>query len=127
MAVGGGTAKMPIVLAWWRILVQGGARQAISMARRICKMQRKTFWAGAALVMAVACFLAGSIQGEPAPFENHAARCTVNVPTAWGEYVGSGTSGMVFKDNSGTLRIVAHFPCNGLGGAPQVALEIRRN
>jgi hypothetical protein len=94
-------------------------------ARRRYEMRKKTVWAGAALVIATAGFLAGSIQGRPAPFENQSARCIANVPTAWGEYVGSGTSGMVFKDNSGTLRIVAHFPC-GLSGTPQVAMEIRR-
>lgn len=89
-------------------------------------MKKRIFWAGAALLFAAAGFLAGSIQGEPVPFENHSARCTANDPTAWGEYAGSGASGMVFKDNNGTLRVVAHFPC-GLGGAPQVALEISRN
>jgi hypothetical protein len=104
-------------------LVRGGR---FFMARGNYEMQKRTLWASAALVFAAAGFLAGSMQGEPVPFENHSARCTANVPTAWGEYVGSGTSGMVFRDNNGTLRIIAHFPC-GLGGAPQVAMEIRRN
>jgi hypothetical protein len=46
------------------------------------------------------------------------------VPISWGEYVGAAKDyGVVFKDNSGTLRFVNSVPCEAI---PPVSLEIRR-
>jgi hypothetical protein len=54
------------------------------------------------------------------------APCLVNVPSAWGDYVGHADGyGFVFRDNEGTLRIARHLPC-GLEGPPAAAVMIRR-
>ncbi len=53
------------------------------------------------------------------------AACTCYVPVEWGEYKGSSEHyGIVFQDNSGTLRFITNVPCPG---TPPVALEIRRD
>lgn len=53
------------------------------------------------------------------------ATCSIEVPTGWGEYVGSsGQYGLAFKDDAGTLRFVANVPCSGV---PQVALQVNRS
>jgi len=70
------------------------------------------------------CFVVGRSQGAAAPQEQN-GRCMIAVPQEWGEYVDSGSYGVVFRDSNGTLRFVNRFPC-GLEGAPNVALEIRR-
>ena len=50
--------------------------------------------------------------------------CRTYVPISWGEYVGAAKDyGIVFKDNSGTLRFVNSVPCEAI---PLVSLEIRR-
>ena len=54
-----------------------------------------------------------------------AARCAITVPSSWGEYIGAGSYGLEFKDDTGTIRFVKQFPC-GLEGAPNVSLEIHR-
>jgi hypothetical protein len=52
------------------------------------------------------------------------ATCSIDVPTSWGEYVGSSAQyGLAFKDDAGTLRFVANVPCTGV---PQVALQVNR-
>jgi hypothetical protein len=50
--------------------------------------------------------------------------CSSFVPPEWGEYKGSSEHyGVVFQDNSGTLRFITNVPCEA---TPQIALEIRR-
>jgi hypothetical protein len=50
--------------------------------------------------------------------------CKSYAPISWGEYLGSSKDyGIVFRDNSGTLRFVTNVACET---TPQVALEIRR-
>lgn len=50
--------------------------------------------------------------------------CRSYVPQEWGEYKGSSEHfGVVFQDNSGTLRFLTNVPCEA---TPQIALEIRR-
>jgi len=52
------------------------------------------------------------------------AGCKSYVPVNWGEYLGSSKDyGIVFRDNSGTLRFITNVACET---TPQVALEIRR-
>lgn len=88
-------------------------------------MKKKLFWSIAVLVIALYSFLAGRTQGNPAPPQELAARCVFSVPKEWGEYVGSGSYGLAFRDSNGSLRFINTFPC-GLEGAPQVSLAIRR-
>ena len=56
--------------------------------------------------------------------------CTVVVPAEWGEFKAiSATTGVVFEDKNGTLRILAQLPCSSdrtIIGTPPVILEIRR-
>ena len=61
----------------------------------------------------------------PRPPQDQTARCAVVVPKDWGEYIGAGSYGLEFKDESGTIRFVKQFPC-GLPGAPIVSLEVQR-
>ena len=50
--------------------------------------------------------------------------CERYAPSSWGEYAGSSKDyGVVFKDNTGTLRFITNVACET---RPQVALEIRR-
>src|SRR4029077_490157 len=57
--------------------------------------------------------------------QEQTARCAISVPKDWGEYIGAGSYGLEFKDDSGTIRFVKQFAC-GLGGVPNVSLEIHR-
>ncbi len=59
------------------------------------------------------------------PSHDPSAQCAVTVPTEWGEYEGASSYGVAFKDTSGTLRFVTHFPC-GFDSPPTVALAIKR-
>ncbi len=61
----------------------------------------------------------------PLPGHELSAQCAVTVPPEWGEYQGASTYGLAFKDSSGTLRFVTHFPC-GFDTPPTVALAIKR-
>jgi hypothetical protein len=74
-------------------------------------------------------FILASLSPQPtavAQSQTNIGRCTVTVPPDWGALKGvSDTFGMVFEDSEGTLRAVKQMPC-GLGGAPNVALEIHR-
>jgi hypothetical protein len=50
--------------------------------------------------------------------------CAIDVPSNWGEYVGSSEHyGLVFKDDAGTLRFATNVPCSGV---PQVGLQVNR-
>jgi hypothetical protein len=53
------------------------------------------------------------------------ARCQVNVPSEWGDFVGGSNYGLAFRDNQGTIRFVTQMPC-GLEGPVNVALQIKR-
>jgi hypothetical protein len=53
------------------------------------------------------------------------ARCQVNVPPEWGDFVGGSNYGLAFRDNQGTIRFVTQMPC-GLEGPVNVALQIKR-
>jgi hypothetical protein len=57
--------------------------------------------------------------------QEQTARCAITVPKDWGEYIGAGSYGLEFKDDSGTIRFVKQFAC-GLGGVPNVSLEVHR-
>lgn len=90
------------------------------------RRERKiAFAAMTILVVGVASFTAGRSQGSPRPESEPSARCTIVVPRHWGDYVGAGSYGLEFKDESGTLRFVKEFPCGG-EGAPNVSLEVHR-
>ena len=54
------------------------------------------------------------------------ARCQVTVPREWGEFKGS-QQGYAFEDQSETIRVLTQLPCGGLGGTPQIGVEIRRD
>lgn len=79
--------------------------------------------AAAMVVIAVSISYAKSSHVEPQLEQT--ARCTVVVPKQWGEYIGAGSYGLEFKDESGTVRFVKQFPC-GVEGAPNVSLEVHR-
>ena len=68
-------------------------------------------------------FFAGRLQGGTNSASG--AKCRAYVPADWGEYVGSGQYGIVFKDNEGTLRFFRGVPC-GHEGTPVIDLEILR-
>jgi hypothetical protein len=57
--------------------------------------------------------------------ERHGGKNKSGDQTEWGEYVGASSYGVAFKDSAGTLRFVAHFPCD-LNNRPIVALAIER-
>jgi hypothetical protein len=77
------------------------------------------------LVISVAFFSIGhSYSAAQQPIAN-SARCLVNVPSDWGDYIGASQYGMVFKDDQGTLRFITRVPC-GHEGPPNIAVEIRR-
>lgn len=88
-------------------------------------MNKRIRFTALLVVIAIAGFQAGRVQGEPAPAQDQLSRCAIVVPQDWGEYIDSGSYGVTFRDSNGTLRFVNRFPC-GLEGAPQVSLEIRR-
>jgi hypothetical protein len=69
-------------------------------------------------------FFAGRLQGGTNSASG-TAKCRAYVPADWGEYVGSGQYGIVFKDNEGTLRFFRGVPC-GHEGTPVIDLEILR-
>ena len=68
---------------------------------------------------------AALLLGSPRPPQDQSARCAVVVPKDWGKYIGAGSYGLEFEDESGTIRFVKHFPC-GLPGAPVISLEVQR-
>ena len=67
----------------------------------------------------------GAQSKEPVPQEL-SAQCVATVPKEWGEFVGSSSYGVAFKDSAGTLRFVTHFSC-GFKTPPHVALAVQRN
>lgn len=72
--------------------------------------------------------LLGALCVQPAatPENPSFGRCTVNIPSDWGNFRGvSQGYGFVFEDQAGTLRVVNQMPC-GLEGTPNVTLEIHR-
>jgi len=89
-------------------------------------MNERIFWVVLLVLVALVGFHARPAQSKPSPPQNLSANCVAAVPREWGEYVGSSSYGVVFKDSSGTLRFVAHFP-RGFKTPPQVALEVQRN
>jgi hypothetical protein len=60
------------------------------------------------------------------PPQELSAQCVATVPKEWGEFVGSSSYGVAFKDSAGTLRFVTHFSC-GFKTPPHVALAVQRN
>jgi hypothetical protein len=89
------------------------------------KMRKRMFWLTVIVFIVVVSFYAGRTPSEPPLPQDMSARCMATVPSEWGEYVGSSSFGVTFKDSSGTLRFVTHFPC-GTDAAPHLALMIRR-
>jgi hypothetical protein len=77
------------------------------------------------LTAATATICVGRLLASPRLPQDQTARCAVVVPKAWGDYIGAGSYGLEFKDESGTIRFVKQFPC-GLEGAPTVSLEVHR-
>jgi hypothetical protein len=77
------------------------------------------------LAAATATICVGRLLASPRPPQDQTARCAVVVPKGWGDYIGAGSYGLEFKDESGTIRFVKQFPC-GLDGAPTVSLEVHR-
>ena len=55
--------------------------------------------------------------------------CVITVPAEWGDFKGISKYGLVFQDQSGTLRIIDQMPCDidgGYKGVPNVSVEVRR-
>jgi hypothetical protein len=86
------------------------------------------------VLLAAACLAAGwqlhRILAAPATVV-HAqgllqSSCTVQVPETWGPFKTSSTSGFVFEDKDGTLRVLQNLPC-GTPGVPHVDLMIQRS
>jgi hypothetical protein len=77
------------------------------------------------LPVATATICAARLLGSARAAQDQSARCAVVVPQDWGDYIGAGSYGLEFKDQSGTIRFVKQFPC-GLPGAPLVSLEVHR-
>jgi hypothetical protein len=96
-----------------------------SFCRGRKKMGKRMFWLTVIAFIVVVSFYAGRTQSEPPLPQDMSARCMATVPSEWGEYVGSSSFGVAFKDSSDTLRFVTHFPC-GTDAAPHLALMIRR-
>jgi hypothetical protein len=89
-------------------------------------MCKKTILTLAAILpLAAGTICAARLLGSPRPPQDQSARCAVVVPKDWGEYIGAGSYGLEFKDESGTIRFVKQFPC-GLPGAPVISLEVQR-
>ncbi len=74
------------------------------------------------IALILSAFFVGRLNGNSL---SGTAKCRAYVPLDWGEYVGSGQYGIVFRDNEGTLRFFRGVPC-GHEGTPVVDLEIRR-
>ncbi|HXT75472.1 MAG TPA: hypothetical protein VN780_04225 [Candidatus Eisenbacteria bacterium] len=77
------------------------------------------------LAAATATICVGRLLASPRTPQDQSARCAVVVPKGWGDYIGAGSYGLEFKDESGTIRFVKQFPC-GLDGAPTISLEVHR-
>lgn len=88
-------------------------------------MKEKIFWLALVLFAAIVSFHARATQSKPR-LPDSPANCIATVPKEWGEYVGSSSYGIAFKDSSGNLRFVTHFSC-GFKTPPHVALEVDRN
>jgi hypothetical protein len=89
-------------------------------------MSKKTILSLAVILPMVAgTICVAGLLGSSRPAQDQSARCAVVVPKDWGEYIGAGSYGLEFKDESGTIRFVKQFPC-GLPGAPVVSLEVHR-
>ena len=56
--------------------------------------------------------------------------CQVTIPAEWGAFKGASEKiGMVFEDQSGTLRVISDMPCGTSGAVivrPVVQVEIHR-
>ena len=89
-------------------------------------MKERIFCLVLVVLVTIVSFHARPTQSKPSTPQNLSANCVAAVPKEWGEYVGSSSYGVGFKDSSGTLRFVAHFPC-GFKTQPHVALEVQRN
>jgi hypothetical protein len=63
--------------------------------------------------------------GRLSSASNLASRCTVTIPSEWGDYAGANHY-RVFKDSAGTLRVVRNMPSGGHDATPHIDLEIRR-
>jgi hypothetical protein len=87
-------------------------------------MKTRIFWL-ALMVFVVLLNFHGRAQSEPSLPQDLSAQCVATVPKEWGEYMGSSSFGVAFKDSSGTLRFVKHFSC-GFDVPPHIALAIRR-
>lgn len=89
-------------------------------------MKKRIFWLALLIfVMIISFHTKGAQSKEPLPQEL-SAQCVATVPKEWGEYVGSSSYGVAFKDSAGTLRFVTHFSC-GFKTPPHVALAVQRN
>lgn len=89
-------------------------------------MKERIFWLALVLFAAIVSFHARAAQSKPRLPENLPANCILTISKEWGEYVGSSSYGITFKDSSGTLRFVTHFSCD-FKTPPHVALEVDRN
>lgn len=85
-------------------------------------MKRASYWLRLALAAWI-CFALGQLSGQANT--PSAARCQISVPPDWGEFIGASNYGVAFRDDQGTIRFFSQMPC-GLGGKPNLSLEIRR-
>lgn len=85
-------------------------------------MKRALNWT---VLVIVACilFALGQVSGQSNT--QSSAGCQINVHPTWGEFIGGSNYGLAFRNDQGTLRFFAQMPC-GLGGKPNLSLEIRR-
>jgi len=89
-------------------------------------MKERIFWLALLIFIMVVSFHTGRAQSkEPLP-QDLSAQCVATVPKEWGDYVGSSTYGVAFKDSAGTIRFVTNFSC-GFKTPPHVATAVQRN
>lgn len=89
-------------------------------------MKKRIWGLALILIVMVISFHTKGAQSKEPLLQELSAQCVAAVPKEWGEYVGSSSYGVAFKDTAGTLRFVTHFSC-GFKTPPHVALALERN
>lgn len=89
-------------------------------------MKERIFWLALVLFAAIVSFRARAAQEQTTPASGLVRELHSHCSKRVGEYVGSSSYGVAFKDSSGTLRFVTHFSC-GFKTPPHVALKVDRN
>ena len=120
-AVGSSQAVVRSELRW---VQKSGLVTASAFVKMEDRMIKGIFFL-ALVVFVVEICSRGRAQAESSLPQIVPAGCVAVVPVDWGEYVGSSSFGVAFKDTSGTLRFITHFSC-GLENPPHLALVVNR-